>query len=117
MNQGVVISIHDDSTDDRLADYFRRGIEPSDVPALFSLQRARGAINSLITIFNGTEAAVMARLLVLREAGARAMRLSGRRPSCASVWRSSMEPNWSTLSDDCVSMACWPGTRKPRATA
>jgi hypothetical protein len=45
------------------------------------------------------------------------MRLSGRRPSCASVWRSSMEPNWSTLSDDCVSMACWPGTRKPRATA
>ena len=63
--------MHNDTTDDRLADYFSRGIEPSDVPALFSLQRARGAINSLMTVFNGTEAAVMARLLVLREAGAR----------------------------------------------
>lgn len=63
--------MQNDVTDDRLADYFREGIEPSDVPAIFALQRARGAINSLITLFNGTEAAVLARLLVLREAGAR----------------------------------------------
>lgn len=62
---------NNDLPDDRLADYFRTGIEPSDVPALFPLQRARSAINSLITVFNGTEAAVLARLLVLREAGGR----------------------------------------------
>ena len=39
--------MQNDVTDDRLADYFREGIEPSDVPAIFALQRARGAINSL----------------------------------------------------------------------
>jgi hypothetical protein len=59
------------STEDRLADWFVRGVEPDDVPALHALIQARPAIQSLSTLFSGTEAAVLVRLLVLRELGRR----------------------------------------------
>ena len=57
--------------DERLADFFRSGIEPADVQALYPLRRAREALQALTTLFNGTEAAVLVRLLVLREIGGR----------------------------------------------
>jgi hypothetical protein len=60
-----------DSTEDRLADWFRTGVEPADVTALHPLNQARPAIAALIALFNGTEAAVLIRLLVLREVAAR----------------------------------------------
>lgn len=59
------------STEDRLADFLQAQIEPADVAALRPLQRARPALNALSTLFHGGEAAVMARLLVLREIAAR----------------------------------------------
>mgnify|MGYP005816797779 CR=1 FL=1 len=59
------------STEDRLADFLQPHIEPADVAALLPLQRARPALNALTTLFHGGEAAVMARLLVLREIAAR----------------------------------------------
>ncbi len=60
-----------DSTEERLADWFVHGVEPDDVPALHALIRARPAIQSLSALFSGTEAAVLVRLLVLRELGRR----------------------------------------------
>jgi len=60
-----------DPTDERLADWFKAGIEAADVTALTPLTRARPAIQALIALFTGTEAAVLIRLLVLREVAAR----------------------------------------------
>lgn len=59
------------TNEDGLADFFQAHIEPSDVAALHPLQRARPALKALTTLFHGGEAAVMARLLVLREIAAR----------------------------------------------
>jgi hypothetical protein len=56
-----------DSTEERLADWFKPGVEPADVSALTSLTQSRPAIQALIALFTGTEAAVLIRLLVLRE--------------------------------------------------
>lgn len=60
-----------DSTEERLADWFRPGVEPADVLGLHALNQARPAIQAMIALFTGTEAAVLIRLLVLREAGSR----------------------------------------------
>jgi len=60
-----------DRTDERLADYFTGATEPADVSALFPLQQARSSIQAMQALFGGTEAAVMVRLLVLREVGGR----------------------------------------------
>lgn len=64
-------SPEDRSTDDRLADWFGGGVDPADVPALHALQASRPTVQALITLFSGTEAAVLIRLLVLRELAAR----------------------------------------------
>jgi hypothetical protein len=62
---------HADRTDDRLADYFTGATEPADVSAIFPLQQARSPIQAMQALFGGTEAAVIVRLLVLREVGGR----------------------------------------------
>lgn len=59
------------SADDRLQDFFRPGVDPADVVALYPLQQARESLLALMTLFHGTEAAVTIRLLVLREVAAR----------------------------------------------
>lgn len=58
---------HNDSTEERLADWFKPGIEAADITSLTSLSQARPALQALIALFTGTEASVMIRLLVLRE--------------------------------------------------
>jgi len=55
-----------------LADFFADGVEPADVAPLYPLLGARGLISACIAVFRGGEAAVMVRLLVLREIGVRA---------------------------------------------
>lgn len=60
-----------ETTEERLADWFRSGVEPADVTALHSLLQARPQLQALIALFAGTEAAVLMRLLVLRELGRR----------------------------------------------
>lgn len=60
-----------DDTEDRLADWFHAGVEPADVPALHALIQSRPSIQALIALFTGTEAAVLIRLLVLREVASR----------------------------------------------
>lgn len=60
-----------DPTPDRLADWFRDGVEAADIAALHALQQSRPTIQSLIALFTGTEAAVLIRLLVLREIAGR----------------------------------------------
>ena len=47
--------------------YFRPGIEPEDLPALFPLLRARDALGAFIALFRGEDDDVVIRLLVLRE--------------------------------------------------
>ncbi|HEX4872134.1 MAG TPA: hypothetical protein VFV27_07470 [Nevskiaceae bacterium] len=57
--------------DERLAEWLVPGVAPADVPPLHPLLGARGAIQALITLFNGTEDAVLIRLLVLSEMAGR----------------------------------------------
>lgn len=59
-----------DPTEERLADWVRPGVEPADIGALHVLTRSRPAIQALAGLFSGTEAAVLVRLLVLRELAA-----------------------------------------------
>ncbi|HSW13284.1 MAG TPA: hypothetical protein VLI06_10630 [Solimonas sp.] len=66
----------DSAPDARLQDFFRPGYEPADVAALAPLLQARDSLGALMTVFHGTESAVVIRLLVLREVAAR-----GDRPS------------------------------------
>ncbi|MGC3965515.1 MAG: hypothetical protein QM803_19935 [Rhodocyclaceae bacterium] len=48
------------------------GISADDVPALWSLLRAKPLIDTFVTLFRGSDDEVIARLFVLREIGARA---------------------------------------------
>lgn len=61
----------DSSDPDRLEDWFVSGLEAADVAALRPLTLARPSIQALMTVFSGGEAAVLIRLLVLRELGSR----------------------------------------------
>jgi len=57
--------------DSLMQDFFREGVEQADLPALFPLLQARGAISAFIALFRGGEDEVLIRLLVLREIGGR----------------------------------------------
>jgi len=63
--------VGDTAPDARLQDFFRPGFEPADIGALLPLLQAREALGALMTVFHGSESAVLIRLLVLREVGAR----------------------------------------------
>ena len=52
-------------------EYFRGGVEPEDLPALFPLLRAHAALGAFTALFRGTDEDVLIRLLVLREIGRR----------------------------------------------
>jgi hypothetical protein len=52
-----------------LADFLAPGVAADDVPELATLAAARPLIDSFITLFRGSEAEVLLRLLVLREIG------------------------------------------------
>lgn len=52
-----------------LAEFLAPGVETDDVPELAPLLRAGPLIGAFITLFRGSEAEVLARLLVLREMG------------------------------------------------
>ncbi|MDD3295371.1 MAG: hypothetical protein PHG20_11870, partial [Geobacteraceae bacterium] len=52
-------------------EYFRSGIEPEDLPALFPLLRARDALSAFTALFRGADEDIIIRLLVLREVGHR----------------------------------------------
>ncbi|NMG29233.1 hypothetical protein [Aromatoleum evansii] len=52
-----------------LADFLAPGVAADDVPELAPLAAARPLIDAFITLFRGSEAEVMLRLLVLREIG------------------------------------------------
>ena len=52
-------------------DFFRPGVEPADLPALFPLLRARDALGAFTALFRGSDDEVLIRLLVLREIGHR----------------------------------------------
>jgi hypothetical protein len=52
-------------------EFFRTGVDPQDVPALFPLLRARGALGAFTALFRGTDEDILIRLLVLREIGRR----------------------------------------------
>jgi hypothetical protein len=62
----------DDAVDAPLADFLAPGVVPEDLPDLHPLLAARGALGALTALFHGGEDAVLVRLLVLREIGARA---------------------------------------------
>ena len=51
--------------------YFRPGVEPADLPALYPLLRARDALGAFTALFRGEDDDVVIRLLVLREIGHR----------------------------------------------
>ena len=55
-----------------LAEYFRPGIDPGDVAALFPLLQAREVVSSFSALFHGGLPGVLVRLVVLREIGNRA---------------------------------------------
>ncbi|PPE72975.1 hypothetical protein C3942_16290 [Solimonas fluminis] len=61
----------DSTADTRLQDFFRPGYEAADVAALQPLLQSREALAALMTVFHGTESAVVIRLLILREVAAR----------------------------------------------
>jgi len=52
-------------------EYFRPGVEPEDLPALFPLLRSRDSLSAFTALFRGTDDDVLIRLLVLREIGHR----------------------------------------------
>lgn len=52
-------------------EYFRSGVEPEDIPALFPLLRAKEALAAFTALFRGSDDDVLVRLLVLREIGQR----------------------------------------------
>lgn len=52
-------------------DYFRPGVTPEDLPALFPLMRSKDALGAFTALFRGSDGDVMIRLLVLREIGQR----------------------------------------------
>lgn len=54
-----------------LAEFLAPGVVPQDLPELFPLLAARKLLSAFTALFHGGEEAVMARLLVLREIGAR----------------------------------------------
>jgi hypothetical protein len=56
----------------RLAEFLAPGVVPEDLPDLHPLLAARGTLSALSALFHGGEDAVLVRLLVLREIGARA---------------------------------------------
>lgn len=51
--------------------YFRSGVEPEDIPALFPLLRAKESLATFTALFRGSDDDVLVRLLVLREIGQR----------------------------------------------
>jgi hypothetical protein len=63
--------VTDPESDPPLDDYLAPGVQPSDLPALFLLNRARPTLRAFTTLFHGGEGSVLTRLLVLREMGAR----------------------------------------------
>lgn len=56
-------------TNPLLADFLAPGVAPDEVPELSALAAARPLLDAFITLFRGTEAEVLMRLLVLREIG------------------------------------------------
>ena len=56
-------------TDPFLSDFLAAGVEADEVPELAALNTARPLLDAFITLFRGTEAEVLMRLLVLREIG------------------------------------------------
>ncbi|MBL8482246.1 MAG: hypothetical protein JNJ60_08630 [Rhodocyclaceae bacterium] len=61
-----------EALDSRLEDFLAPGRVAEDLPALFPLLAARPLLAACTALFHGGEAAVLTRLLVLRELGARA---------------------------------------------
>jgi hypothetical protein len=62
----------DDETAAPLAEFLAPGVVPEDLPDLHPLLAARATLGALTALFHGGEDAVLVRLLVLREIGARA---------------------------------------------
>lgn len=56
-------------TDPFLSDFLAPGVDADEVPELAALDAARPLLDAFITLFRGTEAEVLMRLLVLREIG------------------------------------------------
>ena len=56
-------------TDPILSDFLAPGVDADEVPELAALASARPLLDAFITLFRGTEAEVLMRLLVLREIG------------------------------------------------
>ena len=56
-------------TDPFLSDFLAAGVDADEVPELAALNAARPLLDAFITLFRGTEAEVLMRLLVLREIG------------------------------------------------
>ncbi|MBT0963757.1 hypothetical protein [Denitromonas iodatirespirans] len=56
-------------TDNELADYLATGYAVDDVPELSALTAAQPVIDTFISLFRGSEAEVLLRVLVLREVG------------------------------------------------
>jgi hypothetical protein len=56
-------------TEPFLSDFLAPGVDPDEVPELAALNSARPLLDAFITLFRGTEAEVLMRLLVLREIG------------------------------------------------
>jgi len=56
-------------TDPFLSDFLAPGVDADEVPELATLAAARPLLDAFITLFRGTEAEVLMRLLVLREIG------------------------------------------------
>ena len=56
-------------TDPFLKDFLAAGVDADEVPELAALGSARPLLDAFITLFRGTEAEVLMRLLVLREIG------------------------------------------------
>ncbi len=70
-------------------EYFRAGVEPEELPALFPLLRARDALDAFIALFRGTNEDVLIRLLVLREKRMQAER-------CGCFWKWLKLRSWKT---------------------
>lgn len=61
----------DNADNEHLDGYFKPGVTPEDIPELYPLLRSREALAAFISLFRGTEASVIVRLMVLRTIGGR----------------------------------------------
>jgi hypothetical protein len=101
-------------TEARLDEILAPGVAPDEVPELAPLLQARPLLAAFSTLFHGSEAEVLMRLLVLREIGRETDARAGAPTSCASASPSSTR---SSSKPCCAACAATASSRSATTTA